>query len=535
MQSCFLTWSQRFILCFASHSWICRRTPRLWFTPCAVLECPILSYWDHWLDSCNRSGHALEGASLHLQHVVRDTVMSHTFFQVAHVPMICCTTRGTRPGNPLGDLLFNMIMRMILQDAREYLLHNTPNVWMGSPAPCDSFAGAPEMPVSGFTDIAFVDDAAIAMHAPSLDQLQVLIRGNAHAMNHATRKRGMSLNFEKGKTEVLWIWSVTDRESRHVKQQIATDDGHLVWQQDDIQYRLSVTQSYRHLGTWMQAPPRNARDVQHRARLAKASWSTLSRPLYSKSYVALSTKTQVFQSLSMSRLLYNVHTWCSTTNDEWNRWQNHMRKPIGLMVKHSLEGQPPTHFETVDLFGMADVLSPIDQAHVARLRYFKRLLAYYPEMPRGLVGLPPSRPRIRRIVAQVVWKFLCLVSSVLAASFRPSSRFPMDRLDPMYRTGHQPTRRAVSKPRSRPAEDSDVPLPSIMCGRRSLTACFLQPAVSFRCISLCKPKPGRPLPANELWPPTPAGPMVTDASWSSTHGVTFATLAAKSTTPASGW
>ena len=56
-----------------------------------------------------------------------------------------------------------------------------------------------------------------------------------------------------------------------------------------------------------------------------------------------------------------------------------MRKPVGLLVKHALQGQPPTHMETADLFAMADMLPPIEQAHLARLRYCKRLLQYCPQ------------------------------------------------------------------------------------------------------------------------------------------------------------
>ena len=86
------------------------------------------------------------------------------------------------------------------------------------------------------------------------------------------------------------------------------------------------------------APPRHACDIQFRAGLAKASWGTLSKSFYSKSYVSVHSKTQVFQSLSMSRLIYNDHTWCSATNADWIKWQNYMRKPVGPMVKHMLQG-----------------------------------------------------------------------------------------------------------------------------------------------------------------------------------------------------
>ena len=269
-------------------------------------------------------------------------------------------------------------MRLILEDCREWMESHTDASWMGSPQMCESFACAPELPPSGFVDLAFVDDAAIALHAQSIEQLQNLVQHSAMAMHHAAKKRGMTLNFDKNKTEVLW--HIMGRGSRKTRLELAEQGNILKWEHGEETFALCVSQSYRHLGTWLQAPPRCARDIQHRASLAKSSWGSLSRPLYAKSYVSMKAKTEAFQALSMSRLMYNVHTWCFATDDDWQRWQNHMRKPVGLLVKHTLMGQPPTHVETADLFGMADMLTPIQQLHLARLWYLKRLLKYCPQV-----------------------------------------------------------------------------------------------------------------------------------------------------------
>ena len=249
--------------------------------------------------------------------------------------------------------------------------------WMGSPAHTDSFSDVVNLPPAAFLDLAYVDDVAIALHAQTLDHLVQLIQLATVAMFQATSKRGMQLNFDKGKTEALW--SIQGKGSTRLKQQLAEQEGFLLWTHSGHDFRLSVTQSYKHLGTWLQAPPKCARDIQTRAALAKSAWGSLAKPLYSKSYVALDAKVKAFQALSMSRMLYNVHVWCCANDSDWERWQNHLRKPMGLMVKHALMGTPPTHVETPDLFGMADMLPPEDQVHLARLRYLKRLIQYCPQ------------------------------------------------------------------------------------------------------------------------------------------------------------
>eukprot|EP00435_Cladocopium_sp_Y103_P071808 s49_g38.t1 len=320
--------------------------------------------------------HALIGASDHLQYIINDT-MTCTHFAVEGLDSFCHTTRGTRPGDPLGDILFNTIMSLVLRDARQYILDRLDVVWMGTPDMCESFATAPSMPSTGFLDLAFVDDAAVAVHAPCLTDLQSMIQHVVQAMRYATFRRGMELNFDRGKTEVMW--QITGRGSKALKAAVADADQTLVWTAENQQYRLHVTQAYKHLGSWLQSPHRHARDIQHRATSAKATWGAISRQFYAKSYVSLRTKTQVFQSLSMSRLLFNVHTWSGVTTDQLDTWQNHMRKPIGLMVKHLLQGVSPTCLDTQDLFALADLLPPKDQLHLARLRYCKRLLGLCPQ------------------------------------------------------------------------------------------------------------------------------------------------------------
>ena len=178
-------------------------------------------------------------------------------------------------------------------DCKEWFLKHTGCQWLGATQHTDSFASAPEMPPAAFLDLAYVDDAAIALHAPTLEELVHLIQHAAMAMHQATYKRGMMLNFDKGKTEVLW--NIAGKGSTRMKLQIAQQGGFLCWTGLEQEFRLSVTQSYKHLGTWLQAPPRCARDVYNRASLAKSAWGSLARPLYSKTYVSMDTKGKPFR------------------------------------------------------------------------------------------------------------------------------------------------------------------------------------------------------------------------------------------------
>ena len=81
---------------------------------------------------------ATAGVDDHFRLLLKDALTNtHFFIQGLDAP--CVTNRGTRPGDPLGDLLYNMIMGLILQDARQRILTATGVQWVGDPAPCHEF------------------------------------------------------------------------------------------------------------------------------------------------------------------------------------------------------------------------------------------------------------------------------------------------------------------------------------------------------------------------------------------------------------
>ena len=76
--------------------------------------------------------HATSGISRHANVVLAD-MFSATHFRLAGGRDKVLTCRGTRPGDPVGDLLFNMLFSIILRDSREQFLQATRFEWVGQP------------------------------------------------------------------------------------------------------------------------------------------------------------------------------------------------------------------------------------------------------------------------------------------------------------------------------------------------------------------------------------------------------------------
>lgn len=318
---------------------------------------------------------AVDGVSAHVERLIHDT-MSGTFFTVEGISSPVATHKGTRPGDPIGDLLFNLTMSRILAEMKELVLEAEVAQWFGDPSRCQDFLHPGELPPNGFADVSFVDDCAVAIHADDLQQLQEVAKHVVAAMHVAAHRRGLQLNYDPGKTEMLW--QVQGRGSRALKQELMAQGHILQWTQYGVKFALRIVQTYRHLGTWLQAGGCLAKEIQTRAHGAKASWGSLAKSFFSKPYVSTTAKIKVFRSLALSRHMYNVHTWSSIKPAELDTWTNSVRQPLCSLARGATKGFPPRLFDVATLGGLVGLETPQDRLHAARLRYFSRLIQQCP-------------------------------------------------------------------------------------------------------------------------------------------------------------
>ena len=119
--------------------------------------------------------------------------------------------------------------------------------------------------------------------------------------------RGLSLNFDAGKTELLVHWRGSG--TRSVKEMISANGGTITVTRDGPPILLRCTFSYKHLGTWVQNNAIHHRDSRARLTEARKAWGPLLRPVFRKRNIGVSTKRQIFEALVYSRLLYNARVW----------------------------------------------------------------------------------------------------------------------------------------------------------------------------------------------------------------------------------
>ena len=322
--------------------------------------------------------------SLHLQHLLRD-LMSQTYFTLPGLDLPCQTTRGTRPGDLIADILFNMCMTTILAQVHDRVQQTDPTCWLGAEAPVTDLSQPEPMPSEAYADVTFtfVDDVAVMVHARTNDRLIVMTRNIVEALVQATAQRGLTINFDKGKTELLW--NLTGKGTRGVKTATHLAGNVLQSHSNEGQvFSLPICHAYKHLGTWLQTKHRHAREVAKRASAAKQQFGQLSRSFFARK-LNLDVKAKVFQSLVMSKMVYNVHTWAGHTAKDLDDWHNSARPMAAAMLRGRLDTQTRFQHTTDELFAACGLLPLPDQVHAQRLRFLKRLLAACPYLTWALL------------------------------------------------------------------------------------------------------------------------------------------------------
>eukprot|EP00435_Cladocopium_sp_Y103_P037589 s516_g10.t1 len=219
----------------------------------------------------------------HAITLLRD-VLSATYFQMDGIQEIAVTTRGTRPGDPIGDVAFNLVMALILKDITQYMAATNAE-WEGSPVPVADFHHFQHPSSCAWAEIAYVDDLAITLKAPTNDQVIHMTHQATNALMQASRCRGLEPTFGAGKTELLL--SPKGIGTTQCKQCIA-EAGQCVAVksvQDDQIWKVPVVLTYKHLGTWVNNDGKATHAIRASLSTARKAWGPLVRPFLAKKHI----------------------------------------------------------------------------------------------------------------------------------------------------------------------------------------------------------------------------------------------------------
>ena len=232
--------------------------------------------------------HASPGLARAVQDAHQDT-----WYVLPRADSCFATARGSRPGSPLADIAFNILMSSLLQELTALLIeHDVQHgVWevMQLPSPV----------------VAWMDDVAFPVSTTDAIQLDGAIERLMPQVRQIFESFGLRLNTTARKTEVVCQYrgrnSPALREHRFVEclGQFRLNDG----------TSLRAVPTYEHLGTMFAQSATVQAELRTRIGKATAAYREMAKAIFGNKHVPIATRLQLLESLVLPVLLYGCGTW----------------------------------------------------------------------------------------------------------------------------------------------------------------------------------------------------------------------------------
>jgi hypothetical protein len=262
---------------------------------------------------------------------------SGSWFSVEGGTRTCKLRTGTRPGDPLADLIFAVTFARVQEDLLEALCSaglvfslplspGGPFARQGSVDETDVEVGMP----------TFMDDAVVPIEAPDAS---VLLQKAAEAAVIAVSvcaKHGLVVNFGIGKTEFLAVVAgrgsraCRDALSEYVVQVPGGDPVPAIPLGDGL--GLRVVQQYKHLGVTAHAGASMGAEVSARCGQAAVATAALGRSCFGKSGIPQAVRAHVAAACVHSRLTYMTGTWGPLSDQQFLQFAAAYCKPLGIIA-----------------------------------------------------------------------------------------------------------------------------------------------------------------------------------------------------------
>ena len=239
-----------------------------------------------------------------LRHFLHD-LHKTTWFQLdPESDQTVITDRGTRPGSPLADIGFNLLMSRIMHQLGDGLVQ-LPEYVKG----CNQL-GAQVPPIS------WVDDLAIPLATEDPHMMLPLIQDTVELLHTTFNAHGMTMNFEPGKSEAVVMYRGKGAnacrlalfDSDKIPCVVTATNTHIL--------SLRIVATYRHLGARFSMNADIGAEITSRVAMARQSYQEPKRAIFHNKYIPLKGRQQLYNSLVISRLMYGCSIWADVSNGQ---------------------------------------------------------------------------------------------------------------------------------------------------------------------------------------------------------------------------
>ena len=285
--------------------------------------------------------------------------LEKSWYQLPTSPDLYAPATGTRPGDPLADVLFGFAMADVLGEVYHYMAMHREVLQLPDDYPFGT---------------TWADDTCILLGGDAVT-LESRVGIAFSAIQEAFTKRGLVLSYGPHKTAVIIAFRGKDGKWCHKRLFSQETPCLKCCLEHSPPVDIQVYFNYKHLGSIVDASGSLMPEIKARAGKALHAVRPLVSSCLGSDKIPLARRRQILHSLGLSVLVHNVGTWRKLTVGEAEAWSAAIWKIYCCVIprKHA-ETHP--HISVEYAAYEAGYFLPEAVLHVNRLRLLGQMLRY---------------------------------------------------------------------------------------------------------------------------------------------------------------
>ena len=281
------------------------------------------------------------------------------------------TSMGTRPGDSFADIVFGYAWRTVLAKLEKYLLEQE---WL------PPLTAHHQLPLFGhsfekdqttyFLGPTWMDDLAACVETTHAESLPSIMANVGSYLLDLCAFHCLSPNLSPGKTELLMGFRGAGSRKLKLRFYGPKSDGILPLVCEDSVQSLRIVSKYKHLGGICHHSGDQRQELKQRAAMAHRAFTKHRWLICHNSALPLAKRTELFQMLILSKLLYGAESWVAMDAATQQSYHVMVMKLYRRLARIKVDD----HFTDDEILTKVQLPSPSELLRRARLRYFVTLV-----------------------------------------------------------------------------------------------------------------------------------------------------------------
>ena len=302
--------------------------------------------------------------SKHAQANIRSMLCS-TWFAIPDAPGIKAPQTGSRPGDPLADILFSVLMTTVLEtiDSRLDALGLLDAGFEGLRAHALS--------------VTWVDGAAFAVYSDA-EGLCSKVAATMDVIMTVMLEHGLHLSYGPGKTAIIMAYH--GKGAVRARQKRERDYPHEmpVMSEHMGAMPIPIVGPYKHLGSFIVKSGGLLPEIKIRSVLSTAKLKPLRKILCNEG-IDIRRRRNLLQAMGLSIATLNAGSWFNMGQGEYRMWHAIVHNLYRMLTKF-IDESPTMHKNMYQLAELANCPMPMEWLFITKLRLIAHIVQVGDEM-----------------------------------------------------------------------------------------------------------------------------------------------------------